>query len=331
MEQSPGSEDGTSRFGRERFETRLRDLNPDLFSYVKSQTTIRDRLSLLALHNACRDLHGSFRYLEIGSHLGGTLQVAVADHRCTAITSIDPRPLSVPDDVRGDVPYPENSTERMLEGLSWVPGADLTKLHPIEASTDGLSPSEVAGAELCFIDGEHTHEAVLRDARFCRQVLGGEGVIAFHDSWLVGEAIEEFCSELEGGTFSSGPAPAQIHVVELGPTRVMNSRWLIDLMEAPQTGLAIYKPGPAAKWRVSFSPHGQANKSGGSYEVRDLSPGAPAALLGTWRVTRVTAEAIELDDGPGGVSDSSSIPNPGLGPYTCSARWQAASRKKSVR
>src|SRR5919204_195605 len=106
------------------FEDALRALDTSLFEHVRSQTTELDRISLLALHNACREVHGRFAYLEIGSHLGGSLQVLVADQRCTSITSIDSRPESAPD-VRGVSSYPGNATARMLERLAAVPGADL--------------------------------------------------------------------------------------------------------------------------------------------------------------------------------------------------------------
>src|SRR5256885_15040664 len=90
-------ETGTQNTG---LEAALTALDTSLFDNVRSQTSERDRISLLALHRACRDAYGRFAYLEIGSHLGGSLQVLVADPRCTSITSIDSRPESAPD-VRG--------------------------------------------------------------------------------------------------------------------------------------------------------------------------------------------------------------------------------------
>ena len=128
----PAREDGAPDF-----EAALGALDTGLFAHVRSQTSEHDRLSLLALHNACREFHGSFAYLEIGSYLGGSLQVLVVDRRCTSIVSIDPRPLSQPD-VRGEFEYPKNSTQGMLDRLETVPGADLTKLQTIEASVEDV-------------------------------------------------------------------------------------------------------------------------------------------------------------------------------------------------
>ncbi len=107
-----------------------------LFDHVRSQTAPRDRMVLLALHNACREFYGTFRYLEIGSHRGGSLQALIRDPRCVEIVSIDARPAVVPDDLKGEVVYRGNTTERMLEHLRSLPGADLTKLRTFDASTE---------------------------------------------------------------------------------------------------------------------------------------------------------------------------------------------------
>jgi hypothetical protein len=205
------------------FDERLAAIDTSLFSHVQTQTTERDRIALLVLENACREVHGEFAYLEIGSHLGGSLQVLVADPLCVAITSIDARPERQPDDRDDVVEYPGNSTKRMLDLLAQVPGADLSKLHTIDAGTDTLSPTDVpVRPQLCFVDGEHTRAAALRDARFCRDVLAGAGAIAFHDRKTVESAIADFVEELGAGgeEYSAYRLPGQLYMVELGPPRL---------------------------------------------------------------------------------------------------------------
>ena len=196
------------------FDGALQRLDDRLFGYVPSETSIQDRRSLLALHNVVRDHYGTFSYLEIGSHLGGSLQVALADPRCTTVTSIDSRPEWVQDEQRDPIPYPENTTERMVRYLGFVPGADLSKLHTVEASTEALSPSEFV-AQLCLVDGEHTVDAAGRDAAFCRAAMRNEGVIAFHDRDLVRRAIDAFVAELDV-EYESYPLPNALWVVSLG-------------------------------------------------------------------------------------------------------------------
>lgn len=170
---------------------RIDRVDPSLFDQDQSGgTTSNDRRSLLAVHAALA-VDGEFTYLEIGSYLGESMQSFIADPRCRKIISIDRRDEVSPDE-RTEIPeYPDNTTAHMLECLSKVPGANLEKLTAIEAATDELDPAELS-ADLCFIDGEHTNGAALRDARFCRQVVRDRGVIVFHDrSWL-GEASESF-------------------------------------------------------------------------------------------------------------------------------------------
>jgi hypothetical protein len=83
---------------------RVAALDTSLFTGIESQTSEPDRQSLLALHAVIGE-HGPFDYLEIGSHLGGSLQALVADPR--SIVSIDTRPLLQPDDRGDDAAYSE--------------------------------------------------------------------------------------------------------------------------------------------------------------------------------------------------------------------------------
>jgi hypothetical protein len=203
------------------FEEALESLDTSLFGYVRSQTGEEDRLSILALHNACRRSYDEFSYLEIGSHLGGSLQVLIADDRCLQIVSIDSRPARQPDERGPAFDYPDNRTQRMLDQLESVPGADLGKLHTIEATTAEVSPEELpAPPQLCFIDAEHTVEAALRDARFCRAAVRDDGAIVFHDRRVVRGAIERFLDELGSVPHDGYPLLGSVYVVELGETRL---------------------------------------------------------------------------------------------------------------
>ena len=140
----------------------------------------------------------------------------MADARCSEIVSIDTRPAAQPDDRGGVFHYEDNSTERMLDLLDEVPGCDLSKLRTFEVGTDVLSAAQLPGAPaMCLIDGEHTREAALRDARFCLEALGGAGVIAFHDSNVVQPAIDDFVRALGDRPPTTLPS---------GPTRSPSSR-----------------------------------------------------------------------------------------------------------
>jgi DNA-binding MarR family transcriptional regulator len=171
---------------------RIAALDLSLFDHVPSQTAPNDRRVLLALHHALREAHGRFRYMEIGSHKGGSLQVLVRDPACERIVSIDSRPAVMPDNEQGTVRYADNTTARMRSLLGAVPDADLGKLQTIDASTEDLEPFPF-DPHVAFVDAEHTYRAVLRDARFSREC--GARAIAFHDTAAIGQAIEDFREE----------------------------------------------------------------------------------------------------------------------------------------
>jgi predicted O-methyltransferase YrrM len=226
---------------------RVDRLDLSLFDHIQSGgTSSGDRHSLLAVHAALA-ARGEFSYLEIGSYLGASMQSFIADSRCHEIVSIDRRDEVSPDE-RAEMPeYPHNNRSHMLERLSEVPGADLEKLTAIDAGTDELDPTELS-ADLCFIDGEHTNGAALRDARFCRQVVRDRGVIVFHDRKLVGRGIREFLRELSHS--HAYPLAHDLFVVELnGPSLLSDSRvkarvprtaWLVaDRLQAVPLALRL--------------------------------------------------------------------------------------------
>jgi hypothetical protein len=205
---------------------RVERLDVALLAAIESQTSTGDRRGLLALHATMLATQGTFSYLEIGSHLGGSLQAVIAEPGCTHITSIDPRPLVQPDE-RPEIgyrwEYADNSTGRMLELLSEVPGADLSKLETIERSTEDIDPRHLSQRpDLCFIDGEHTNRAALRDAQFCLAAIGDRGIIAFHDAWVTSAAIRAFLRRAPAGTIGL-TLPTGLFVAEVGGRRLLDS------------------------------------------------------------------------------------------------------------
>jgi hypothetical protein len=175
----------------------IADLDSDLFSLIEAQSAEWDRRALLALHAAAADVCGPFAYLEIGSYRGGSLQALMRDPRCRHVMSIDLRPAGQTPDARpGAVEYQWNTTEHMLTLLRGLPHVQMGKLTTFEAGTDALRASDLpVKPDYCFIDGEHTDDAVLRDARFCARALNGTGVIAFHDCYVTSRAINTFVRE----------------------------------------------------------------------------------------------------------------------------------------
>jgi hypothetical protein len=205
-------------------EGRIDGLDCDLFSTVESQTTGWDRRSLLALHSAVAAKRPSFNYLEIGSYLGGSLQVLIRDRRCAHVMSIDTRTSEAPDK-RGVWAYEDNSASRMRELLATVPGVDLGKLSTFALGTDELPIDHLpARPDYCFIDGEHTDDAALRDARFCARALpDAGGVVAFHDHPLIAPAIRVFLREAWSDVSYAGAFAGLIFALEFGDTGILRS------------------------------------------------------------------------------------------------------------
>lgn len=206
------------------FDAALAQLDPSLFDAIGSQSSTHDRQSLLACQLATRDAHAGYVYLEIGSHLGGSLQPYVLDTRCRRIYSIDARPPVQPDE-RCDTgyAYPDNSTARMLEGLRTLSAAGAAKVTCIDADTRDVDPRGISERpQLCFIDGEHTDAAVARDFAFCRQVLAPDGAIVFHDANVIYLGLAAIVEQLrrEGVRFRAYMLPDVVFVIELDGCRL---------------------------------------------------------------------------------------------------------------
>lgn len=158
-------------------------LDLSLFRWVESQTSESDRQALLSIREAVCSITPFYRYLEVGSHLGGSLQPHVVDARCVNIFSIDPRPLEQPDERwTSKYRYEGNSTDRMLALLSKIPSANISKIQTFEASSWELAPVTVPWPiDFAFINGEHTNSAVVRDFISVRRFLSPAAIVAFHD------------------------------------------------------------------------------------------------------------------------------------------------------
>jgi hypothetical protein len=217
-------------------ESAIRELDTRLFRHIQSQTTEDDRRSLLAVQRAVR-AKGQYVYLEIGSHLGGTLQPHLVDPLCTKIYSIDPRPLIVDDERGQKQKYIDNSTEKMIRLLSEVAPEQLHKLTPIDsAAFDIDAETIVPKPSLCFIDGEHTNKAVLADFDFCKKVIAPDGAFAFHDSDLVYKGIKRILARLrtEGVRHKSMKLGGSVFAITFGDSPLAIDPYLESISRSVQ-------------------------------------------------------------------------------------------------
>jgi hypothetical protein len=207
----------------ESIETALRDQNIAIFAPIQAQLTDADKRSLLAVQWALRGLYNGYTYLEIGSHLGGSLQPHLLDHCCSTVISIDARPVAVADDRVDAVPYPANSTAHMLALLRTVAGDEIRKIATIDADASTVDLARLpAQPHLCFIDGEHTERAALSDYTWCQKALRDDGVILFHDANIVFPAIAKILDGLKATkrNVRSYVLPSTIFVIEFGEARL---------------------------------------------------------------------------------------------------------------
>ncbi len=200
------------------FERRLEELDDTLFSAIPSQSSENDRRSLLACQNAVRRLAPAYVYLEIGSHLGGSIQPHLVDDACAGIYSIDRRPASQPDARGPAFRYPDNSTARMMDNLRRLSPEGVAKVRCIDGDTRQIAPAAIVHRpHLCFIDGEHTDRAALADFRFALEVLASRGAIVFHDAQVVYNGILAALAHLRqaGIPFRAYNLPDVVFVVEV--------------------------------------------------------------------------------------------------------------------
>lgn len=196
-------------------------LDPSVYDAIETQLRPEDRRSLLALLSALRGEVGRYAYLEIGSHLGGSLQPVLLDASCTAAISVDPRPAIQADERGTDFAYPSNSTEAMTRGLRTALGeAAVGKLTCFERDASDVTVEDLPERpRFCFIDGEHTDRAVRSDFAACLRFLPAEGgVIAFDDVHVVFRGYAA-CIErlrLEGISHRSYVLADKIGVIEIG-------------------------------------------------------------------------------------------------------------------
>jgi len=200
------------------FEQLISNLDLKIFEKIKTQLTDNDKQTLLGCQFAVRNLLPNYNYLEIGSYLGGSIQPHLLDEKCARVYSIDKRPLRQPDERGVDYIYLNNSTARMLELLSEIALTD--KIKTIDGDTRReVKPSQIEEKiQMCFIDGEHTDEAVLSDFKFCLEVLDENGAILFHDSAINYNAIANCVKYLKDNQikFRANSLPDAVFVVEIG-------------------------------------------------------------------------------------------------------------------
>jgi hypothetical protein len=213
-------------------DSRIEGLDLCLFAAIDSQSDDGDRRSWLALQRTVRHWNESYTYLEIGSHLGGSIQPHLLDPRCRRIFSIDKRPVEPPDDRGQRFRYEDNSTERMLSNLRALDPDQVAKIVCFDSDARDLDPARLSDrADLCFIDGEHTKSAVLSDFDFCAHVCSSQAIICFHDDWIIYPALARIIRTLrrQGARFTALKLLGSTFVIALGASSLMADDFIQEI------------------------------------------------------------------------------------------------------
>jgi len=203
----------------EKYPEFLQMLDTAIFT-VESQTANGDRKSLLSIQNVVRNVVPHYVYLEIGSHLGGTLVPHLADPLCRHVLSVDKRPASMLDERGVMFDYKGNSTQCMLDILNdHVPEAALRKLNTFDADVSDLNTTHIPlKVDFALIDAEHTITAVFRDFLGIKRFLADSFVVAFHDANLLCDGLQniECFLQHQGIKFRSFFLPNVVYVIIAG-------------------------------------------------------------------------------------------------------------------
>lgn len=181
---------------------------------VSSQTSDSDKMTFLLLHSLVEQNLDAYRYVEVGSYLGGTLSPHLRSAKCSEILSIDIRIDSMWDERNRVISYEGVTTAQMLEHLAQHHGdVELEKLITSDSDSSILTPTDQSRAselphtpqnidfqnryQLALIDGEHTNPAVFKDFLNVRPCMSTPSIIMFHDSNIIWQGLKNIRTLLD--------------------------------------------------------------------------------------------------------------------------------------
>jgi predicted O-methyltransferase YrrM len=160
-------------------------------------------LELSLLYHASLALPGHGRVVEIGSYLGRSTIVLAA-----AASVAGRSPIAAVDPHTGDLTHPHferlDTREQFLRNMEGAGMADRVLLVQ-ETSVEAANSWPGDPVELLFIDGLHTHDAVLADVQqWSRYLVSGACVVL--DDYLVYPEVRSAVRELRGSGWLGGSA-----------------------------------------------------------------------------------------------------------------------------
>jgi len=158
----------------------------ELFPIV-SQTSIYDKNVLIEIINFLSKDNMKFKYLEIGSYLGGSLTPFLKNDYCSLVFSIDKRNQNLEDERGKIISYKNTSLNQMLDNLKKF-NLNTKKLKTFNGDVKNFKKK--IKFDLVFIDGIHTDINTFSDFLNSLKLLKKNGIILFHDSSIIFKSIK---------------------------------------------------------------------------------------------------------------------------------------------
>jgi hypothetical protein len=165
---------------------------------IPSQTSINDKIFILKTINILNKKVNTYKYLEIGSYLGGSLTPFLLDENCKKIFSIDKREQCIAD-ARNELWNYKNITENdMLNTIKQL-GLNYKKILCFNGDIKNFKSKDKF--DLIFIDGEHTNVKCFEDFIYSENLIKKNSIIMFHDSSIIHKALELILIHLKKKNF----------------------------------------------------------------------------------------------------------------------------------
>jgi hypothetical protein len=162
---------------------------------ITSQTSDADKLFLLKTIETVMSKEPSFKYIEVGSFMGGSLTPFLMERACSLVASIDERGQHSPDERGAKFDYSKITSKSMIDKLV-SHGLDISKLI-IHDGTVKTFDCDNHSFDIAFIDGEHTDVACVRDFIWIYPKMKKSSIILFHDSTIVYKGLSIIVELLE--------------------------------------------------------------------------------------------------------------------------------------
>jgi len=157
---------------------------------------INEREGFMELLKLVASMGSSFKYLEIGSYLGGSISPLLIEDLCREVVSIDQRGRHQPDERGRTFDYTTITEAQMLDNLV-AHGFSVDKIRCVNGSIENFTFGPKENFRMALIDGEHTDFACFRDFIYLRPHLEEDSIVVFDDSNLVVKAVRNILSLLQ--------------------------------------------------------------------------------------------------------------------------------------